>query len=166
MLLISIGTRIAYMTSLLSHVSALFWNHENCGFVYVIDIHTDVLLSCIYYSVVPIALFWNTGRRFNQYNYDCYLFRLGQVQRLWQRYHQVWVRYFETTNTTVYCMSVLLIHMSYRYFYIILSFQSRSSEPRVVVLINTFMIVTYFYWARIASLTLLLSRASAMFRNY
>ena len=45
-------------------------------------------------------------------------------------------------------MSDLLIHMSYRFFYNISSFQSRCSEPRVVGLIDTIIIVTYFVWGQ------------------
>ena len=44
----------------------------------------------------------------------------------------MWVRCCKNTNTTVYCMSVLLIHMSNFYFYIILSFHSRCYVPGVV----------------------------------
>ena len=58
----------------------------------------------------------------------------------------MWVRYFESANTTVYCMSSLWIHMSNFSYYIILSLHLRCSEPRVVILISTFIIVTYFYW--------------------
>ena len=48
----------------------------------------------------------------------------------------------------VYCMSALLLHMSNFYFYIISSFHLRCSEPRVVGLINTVIIVTYFAWVQ------------------
>ena len=144
MLLILIGTSIATLKSLLSHASALFWNYKNYGLVYVIDINKHVLLFCLYYFFVPIALLWNTGREFNQCSYYCYLFSLGTAYRIWHRYCQVWVRYLKTTNTTVYCMSALLIQMYNSSFYIISSFHSRCSEPQVVGLINTVIIVTYF----------------------
>ena len=58
----------------------------------------------------------------------------------------MWVRYCKTTNTTVYCMSVLLIHMSNFSFCTILSFHPRCSETRVVGLTNTVIIVTCFDW--------------------
>ena len=46
----------------------------------------------------------------------------------------------------VLCMSSILIKISYFSFNIILSFQLRCSETRVVVLINKVIIVTYFDW--------------------
>ena len=48
----------------------------------------------------------------------------------------------------VLCMSSILIHMSYRSVYIILLFQYRCSEPLVVGLINTVIIVNYFAWGQ------------------
>ena len=134
---------IASLTSLSSCVSALFRNYENYGIVYAININTQVLLLFQYYFVVQIALFWNTGRGFNQYSYYCYLFRLGSAYRFWHCYCHVWVRCFENLNTTIYCMSSLLIHISNFSFCIILLLQLCCSEPRVVGLINTVIIVTY-----------------------
>ena len=51
-------------------------------------------------------------------------------------------------NTTIYCMSSLLIHMSKFYFYIISLFRLRYSETRVVGLINIVIIVIYFDWGQ------------------
>ena len=45
-------------------------------------------------------------------------------------------------------MPAILIHISYRYFYIILSLHLGCSEPRVVGLINTVIIATYFTWGQ------------------
>ena len=149
MLLISLGTSIASLTFLSSRVSGLFRNYEHYGLLYVIIINTHVLLFSLYYFVVPFALLWTTGRGFNQYIYYCYLFCLGPAYRLWHRYCHAWVRYLENTNTKLYRMSALLIHMYYRYFYIISSFHLRCYEPRVVGLINTVIIVTYFAWVQI-----------------
>ena len=86
----------------------------------------------LYYFVFPFALFWTTGRGFKQYRYYCYLFHLGTAKRLWHRHNHVWVICFGTMNIMVSCMSSILIHMSYFYFYIILSFHLRCSGPRVV----------------------------------
>ena len=76
------------------------------------------------------------------------------------------MRCFETTDIMVLCMSLILIHMSYRFFNIILLFQSRCSGKRVVALINKVIIVNYLLGTSIASLTSLLSRVSEMFQNY
>ena len=129
-------------------MSAIFRNYEHCGILYVSVINTHLLPLFLYYFVVPFTLFWTTGRGFNQYSYYYYLFSLGPEYRLWHCYCHMGVRCLETTNTTVYCMSELLIHMSYFSFIIILSFHSRCSEPRVVGLINIFIIVTYFAWGK------------------
>ena len=127
LLLILLGTSIESLKSLLPRVSALFRKYEYFGLVYVIDMNTHVLPFCLYYFVVPISLFWSIFRGFNKYSYYYYLFLLGPAYRLWHRFCHMWVRCFETTNTTVYCMSALLINMSYCSLYTISSFHSLRS---------------------------------------
>ena len=143
MLLISLGARIAPLTSLFPRVSALFKNYEYYYILYVSVINTHFLPLSLHYFFITFAMFWNTGRGFNQYSYYCYLFRLGSAYRFWHCYCHVWVRCFENLNTTIYCMSSLLIHISNFSFCIILLLQLCCSEPRVVGLINTVIIVTY-----------------------
>ena len=58
------------------------------------------------------------------------------------------MRCFENTKIMVLCMSLILIHMSFCFVYIILLFQSRFSEPPVVGLINTVIIVEYCDWGQ------------------
>ena len=50
---------------------------------------------------------------FNQYSYYCDLFCSGPASRLPHRHIHVWVRYFDTTKITVWCMSSILIHVTY-----------------------------------------------------
>ena len=135
-------------------MSALFRNYKHYGIVYVIGINTHVLLYFLYYFVILFALFWIMGRGFNQYSYYWHWFSLWPFFRLWHWHSHTWVRCFETRIIMVLCMSSILIHMSYFIFYIISPFYSRCSEPRVIGLTNTAIIVTYLFLVQFLSLTL------------
>ena len=50
---------------------------------------------------------------FTQYIYYCDLFSSGPASRPYDCHCHVWVRYFNTTKITAWCMSLILIHMTY-----------------------------------------------------
>ena len=129
-------------------MSVLFQNYKHYGLVCVIDINTHVLIYFLYNFVLLLALFWTMGRGFNQYSYYWHWFSLWPVVCAWHCHCHMWVRCFETTNLMVLCMSSILIHMSYFTFYIISSFYSHCSEPRVMGLTNTAIIVTFSIWGQ------------------
>ena len=71
----------------------------------------------------------------------------------------VWVHCFDTTNIMISCMSLILIHMSYFYLIIILSYHLRSSEPLVVsrnlFIVDAFGTVSSFFQLRNTTLFLI-----------
>ena len=58
---------------------------------------------------------------FTQYSYYRDLFCLGTELRLRDRHSHAWVRYIDTTKTTVWCVSSILIHMTYSVYTICIS---------------------------------------------
>ena len=56
---------------------------------------------------------------FNQYSYHRVLFCLGPELRLCDRHRHGWVCYINTTKIAVWCMSSILIHMTYFFVYTI-----------------------------------------------
>ena len=56
---------------------------------------------------------------FTQYSYYRDFFCLGSTSRLRDRHHHGWVRYIDTTKITVWCMSSILIHITYFFVYTI-----------------------------------------------
>ena len=56
---------------------------------------------------------------FNKYSYCRDLFFFGTASRICDCHCHVWVSYFDTTKITVWCMSSMLIHMTYFSFYTI-----------------------------------------------
>ena len=69
---------------------------------------------------------------FYQYNYYCDFFCLGPAYCLCICNFHMWVRYFDTRKIIVLCMSLILTHMSYFDFNIILAYHAQSSEPQVI----------------------------------
>ena len=56
---------------------------------------------------------------FTQYSYYRELFCLGPVLCIHDRHCHVWVRFINTTEIMVWCMSSILLHMTYFYVYTI-----------------------------------------------
>ena len=112
--------------------------------VQFINIHTTTILSIalkniqdktrwLFFIVLHFVKRFLWYQSFlNQYIYYCDLFCLEPASRICHLHRHVWVRYFDTTKFIVCCMSSILIHMSYFYFYNILSYRARSSKPQVV----------------------------------
>ena len=127
---------------------------------------------------------------FTKNSYYRNLFCSGTASQLYDRHCHVWVRYINTTKITVWCMSLILIHMTYFSVYTICISEpyreivSYSLPPSqrvsaiwwnititvscfcdiVQFLINTVIIVTYFSGASIASSWSPSSRVSALYR--
>ena len=73
---------------------------ENTGWLFFIVLH------------FVFKIVWDRSV-FTQYSYYRDFFCSGPASRLHYQHRHGWVRYIDTTEITVWCMSLILIHMTY-----------------------------------------------------
>ena len=90
---------------------------------------------------------------FTQYSSYCELFCLGPASRLRDRHRHGWVCYIDTKKITVWCMSSILIHMTYfsvykkyisEHYRAIVSYSPTPSQQVSVILWN----ITITFWLK------------------
>ena len=84
----------------------------------------------VFYTILHIVDIFVWDRSiFTQYSYYCDFFCSGPASRLRDSHCHVWLRYIHTTNITIWCMSSILIHVTYFHVYTICI----SEQYRVIV---------------------------------